>query len=319
MRAPLDEMFVFVSVVSEGGFTRAARKLGVTKQSVSERVARLESHLGVRLLERTTRSVKPTEIGQVYFERCRAIAGEVAEANEEARSRQLKPSGSLRISAPYLFGRRFLSPIVAEYMREYRDVQIEVVLGDGRVRLLEDGFDLAIRAGALTDSSLTSRLLGTVRVSTVVSPALLGRAKLEDGRDLAKFGCVGMRPEETWNVHGTPFVVRPSLVVNDLEFVCSAAMEGLGVAQLPELVTKDALAEKRLRRVLEREPFRVPVYAVFPSRQFLPVKVRSFVERLVAARLLDTSAASSPSRRGALFTPGPQRRVGVYGERRPRE
>jgi DNA-binding transcriptional LysR family regulator len=294
-RVPLDEMFVFVAVVTEGGFTRAARKLGVAKQSVSERVARLESHLGVRLLERTTRSVKPTEIGQVYFERCRAIASEVADANEEARSRQREPSGSVRISAPYLFGRRFLSPIVAAYMRDHRDVTVEVVLGDGRVRLLEDGFDLAIRVGALTDSTLTSRWLGTVRVSTVASPALLGRTKLRDGKDLAKLPCVGMRPEETWTVDGKPLVVRPGLVVNDLEFVCSAAVAGLGVAQLPELVTREALADKRLRRVLERDPLRVPVYAVFPSRQFLPVKVRSFVERLVSARLLDTAGRNGAS------------------------
>lgn len=276
-------MLLFAAVVEEGSFTRAARVHGITKQSVSDRISRLEASLGVRLLERTTRRLRLTEIGSLYFERCRRIASEIEEANQEARSRQYQPSGVLRISAPYLFGRRFLGPIVASYSREYANVEIELALGDRRVDLLAEGFDLAIRVGALDDSSISSRKLGSVRSSTVASRRLLERTPLRRRADLAQLDAIGMRRDEIWPVLGRSAPVRPRIVVNDLELACGLAVAGLGVAHLPELVTADHLQAGRLVRVLERAPLLVPVFALFPSRQFLPIKVRAFVDQLAAA------------------------------------
>lgn len=292
------DMLLFAAVVTEGSFTRAAAKHGTTKQSVSERVARLEGQLGVRLLERTTRRVRPTEIGFAYFERCRRIAAEVDEANHEARARQVEPSGTLRISAPYLFGRRFLGPIVAGYMKDLPKVSVEIHLGDRRVNLVEEGFDLAIRAGRLDDSSLTAKRLGDVRTSTVAAPSFLRRTPLRDRKALATAHAIGIRAEEEWFVGGRRVSVRPRLVVNDLEIACGAAIEGLGVAHLPEIVTADHLAAGRLRRVLEGAPELVPVFAVFPSRRFLSAKVRAFVDRLTDERVLATYGASLGLGRG---------------------
>lgn len=291
-------MLLFAAVVAEGSFTRAAAKHGTTKQSVSERIARLEGQLGVRLLDRTTRRVRPTEIGVAYFERCRRIAGEVDEANHEARARQVEPSGTLRISAPYLFGRRFLGPIVAGYMKDFPEVSVDVHLGDRRVNLVEEGFDLAIRAGRLDDSSLTARRLGDVRTSTVAAPSFLRRTPLRDRKALATADGIGIRAEEEWSVGGRRVVVRPRLVVNDLEIACDAAVRGLGVAHLPEIVTADHLETGRLRRVLEGTPEVVPVFAVFPSRRFVSAKVRAFLERLTDERVLGAYGVSLGPARG---------------------
>ena len=277
------DLLLFATVVTEGSFTRAARAHGITKQSVSDRISRLEASLGVRLLERTTRRLRLTEIGSLYVERCRRIAAEIEEANQEARSRQYQPSGVLRVSAPYLFGRRFLGPIVAAYAKEHANVAIELVLGDRRVDLLEDGFDLAIRVGALDDSSIASRKLGSVRSSTVASRRLLERTPLRRRADLAQVDLIGMRRDESWPIQGRRAPVRARIVVNDFEIACGLAVAGLGVAHLPELVTAEHLRAGRLVRVLESAPLLVPVFALFPSRQFLPIKVRAFVDQLAAS------------------------------------
>jgi DNA-binding transcriptional LysR family regulator len=290
-------MVLFVTVVRENGFTRAAHKLGSTKQSVSDRIARLETLLGVRLLERTTRRVRPTELGAIYFERCSRIAAAVEEANQEVRSRQIELTGLLRVTAPFLFGRRFLTPIVATFMRQHPKVRVEIVLGDRRTHLIDDGFDLAIRVGALDDSSLTARHLGNARISTVASPRLLKRLGLTDAALLDGVDCIGIRAEEEWVVQGRRLRIRPKLVVNDLEIACAAALAEIGIAYLPELVTAPHLRSGALIRAFEESsPFRVPVYAVYPSRQFLPAKVRAFIDLLAAAHALDPTH-EAPRRR----------------------
>lgn len=285
----IQEMLVFASVVREGGFTKAARKLGIAKQSVSDRVARLETHLGVRLLERSTRLVRPTEAGAAYFVRCDRIASEIEEANQEVRARQSEPQGHLRISSPYLFGRRFLAPVISRYMKSFPNVRVDLVLEDRRANLIEEGFDLAIRVGKLDDSSLSTRLLGSARISAVASPKLVQRHRLRAPKDLTKVPCIGLRPREEW-VWGTDRQsVKPHLVVNDLEIAADAAVADLGVAYLPDLVTGQHLRSGKLVRVFG-EVAPVPVFAVFPSRAFLPIKVRAFVDRLLAARLLEMPA-----------------------------
>jgi DNA-binding transcriptional LysR family regulator len=277
------DMVLFAAVVREGSFTRGARSLGITKQTASERVARLEEHLGVRLLERTTRSLRPTAAGAAYAERCNAIAAQVEEANREVQQQQLEATGVLRVSAPVLYGRRFLTPVMVAYLKRYPKVRVELVLSDRRVDLVEEGIDLAIRIGALDDSTLSARKLGEGRVFYVASPKFLARHGQPTPASLPRLPTIGMRAAETWEWRTGQVRVEPRLVVNDLELVAAAAVAGLGVARLPSLVCQDEVDRGRLQ-VLAHFPAATqrPVCAVFPSRKHLPARVRFFLEALVA-------------------------------------
>ncbi|HET9620351.1 MAG TPA: LysR family transcriptional regulator [Kofleriaceae bacterium] len=282
MIAPAD-MVLFAAVVREGSFTRAARRLGITKQTVSERIGKLEAAARVRLLERTTRSLRLTDAGEAYAQRYALIAAQIDEANAELSRRLAEPTGVLRVSAPVLYGRRFLAPVVADYMRRFPAVRVEVVLADRRVNLIEEGFDLAIRVGALDDSSLRATKLGEGYMYYVASPDFIARHGAPAATALAATRCIGLGRHETWTVAGAPSKVQPVLVVSDLEMACDAAIAGVGVARLPSLVCRDAVHAGRLVVVLEPTQAQLrPVYAVYPSRAYLPAKVRLFVDTLSA-------------------------------------
>lgn len=274
-------MILFARVVSEGGFTRAASRLGITKQSASERIARLEASLGVRLLERTTRRVRPTDAGLRYYENCAAIASLVEEANEEARAAQREPTGLLRVSAPTLYGRRYLAPVVATYVRQHPKARVEVLLADRRVHLIEEGFDLAIRIGELDDSSMSARKLGLGHTYYVASPAFLAKHGHPTPTSLPSTPCVGLRAAEQWEVAGAPVRIAPHVVVNDLEVACACAVAGVGVARLPAIVCREAVADGSLTVLFAPAGgLPTPVYAVFPSRTHLPARVRVFLDLL---------------------------------------
>jgi DNA-binding transcriptional LysR family regulator len=280
--APSD-MVLFAVVVRAGGFSAAARQLGITKQSVSERIARLEDALGVRLLERTTRTVRPTEAGTRYQRHCEAIVARIAEANDDVREQQSEPVGLLRISAPTLYGRLLLAPIVTGFRRQHPRVRIEVQLADRRVDLVEEGFDLAIRVGELPDSTLASRRLFDGRAVFVASPSLLEGREPPTADTLASWPIVGSRTQETWDVGGQELRVFPELVANDLQVVGELAVAGAGIALLPTLVCTEALAAGRLVCLFAGETtLSRPVHVVYPSRQYLPARVRLFIDALVA-------------------------------------
>lgn len=281
MIAPAD-MVLFAAVVREGSFTRAALRLGITKQTVSERIAKLEAAAKVRLLERTTRRLRPTDAGAAYALRCAQIAAQIDEANAELSQRHAEPVGLLRISAPVLYGRRFLARVVGDYMQRFPQVRVELVLADRRVNLVEEGFDLAIRIGAMDDSNLTVKKLGDGYMYYVASPRFIREHGAPKPAALRTTRCVGLARYETWSVGGVVAKVEPVLVVNDLEVACDAAIAGVGVARLPSLVCRDAVHAGRLELVLGAEPALPPVYAVYPSRAYLPAKVKTFVEALAA-------------------------------------
>jgi DNA-binding transcriptional LysR family regulator len=283
MISPAD-MLLFAAVAREGSFTGAARRLGITKQTASERLRKLEDALGVRLLERTTRRLRVTDAATAYLERCAAIAAQIDEANAEVRRRQTEPAGTLRISAPVLYGRRYLAPVISDYLHAYPQVRAHLVLADRRVDLIEEGFDVAIRVGELDDSSLTARKLGDGYMYYVASPAFLRKHGVPKPNSLRSTRCIGTKPFETWSPAGVPSKIEPVLVVNDLEIACDAAIAGIGVARLPSLVAYDAVASGRLRVLFGNDGSAVrPVYAMYPSRQYLPAKVGHFVERLVTS------------------------------------
>jgi len=278
---PPADMLLFAAVVREGGFTRAAAQLGITKQTVSERIAKLEERLGVRLLERTTRRIRVTDTGASYYERCAAIAAQIEAANDEVQERQSEPTGLLRVSAPVLYGRRFLAPVVASYMQRHPKVTVEVLLVDRRVDLVAEGLDLAIRIGTLDDSSITARKLGEAHMYHVASPGYLATHGSPTAHTLRTARCIGRRTHETWDIGGIRSKLEPVLVVNDHEAACDAAIAGIGIARLPGLVCRAPVLDGRLRLLFPTSTTLVrPIYAVYPSRQYLPPKVRAFIETL---------------------------------------
>lgn len=293
MIAPSD-MVLFATVVREGSFTAAARRLGVTKQSTSERIARLETQLGVRLLERTTRQLRMTESGATYFDRCAAIAAQIDDGNAEVQRRQAEPTGLLRVSSPMLYGRRFLAPAVAQYLERYPQARAEIVLADRKVNLIEEGIDVAVHIGTLDDSSLIARKLGEGPVVYVASPGFLARYGKPKANDLQSARCIGFTPFETWAVKNVRARIDPVLTVNDLDAACDAAIAGVGIARVPKMICGEAVRDGRLQVLFGPKPAMVrPIHAVYPSRVNLPSKVRLFVE------LLATSVGDQrlPSRR----------------------
>jgi len=283
-------MMLFTAVVREGSFTRAAKKLGVTKQSASDRVAKLEARLGVRLLERTTRVVRPTDVGAAYYERCGAIAAQIEEANREVFDRQSEPGGLLRISAPYLFARRFLSPVLTAYMKRYPNVRVDVALDDRRVLLVDQGFDVALRVGTLEDSSLSVRHLGDFRLSFVASASVLSTlpsARPVQPSSLRDIPCIGLRSRETWSIGEARVKIEPRLVVNDLEIACDAAIAGLGIAMLPSFLAREPLESGALTELWPGEGGGVRAHAVFPSRRYLSAKVRCLLDMIAETGALE--------------------------------
>lgn len=296
MSISVADMVLFAAVVREGSFTRAARQLGITKQTVSERIGKLEEQLGVRLLERSTRHLRLTDPGAAYQERCAAIAALIDEANSEVQKRQAEPVGLLRVSAPVLYGRRYLAKVVADFLERHGRARVELVLSDRRVNLIEEGFDLAIRIGPLDDSQLAARKLGEGHVYCVASPGYLHKHGAPSPKELRAARCIATRPFETWEVGGVQSKIEAALVVNDLEVACDAAVAGVGVALLPGLVCREAVLAGHLRVLFGPEPVLLrAVYAVYPSRSYLPAKVRVFLEALAA--LVEPMLPIEPPRR----------------------
>jgi DNA-binding transcriptional LysR family regulator len=222
-----------------------------------------------------------TEPGRAYFDRCAAIATQIDEANRQVVGAQLEPAGLLRVSAPVLYGRRYLAPVVSEYLRRYPRARVELMLVDRRVDLVEEGVDLAVRIGELASSSLTARKLGEGHTYLVASPKFLARHVVPNPSSLTSVPCIGMQPRETWSVGPTKVRVEPVLVVNDLEVACDAAVAGVGVACLPGIVCRQAVERRQLRVLFgATSAIAKGVYAVYPSRQYLPAKVRAFIDAL---------------------------------------
>ncbi|MDX2093493.1 MAG: LysR family transcriptional regulator [Kofleriaceae bacterium] len=296
--APAD-MLLFATVVRDGSFTRAARSAGITKQSASERIGKLERALGVRLLERTTRHLRLTDAGATYYARCAAIATQVDEANQEVQRQLTAPVGLLRVSTPVLYGRRFLGKVTTTYLQRYPQMRVEVVLADRRVNLVEEGFDLAIRIGVLDDSTLAARRLSEGRVYYVASPTFLRAHRGLTAAAVRDVRTIGMSAHESWTLSGKSLKVEPHLVVNDLELACEAAMAGLGIARLPSLVCADALVNRKLQLAFPDATLTSPVHAVYPSRQYMPAKTRAFLELMGELDLSVDLPTGRPPRRAA--------------------
>ena len=284
----LDDMRIFVATVDAHNFTAAAKRLALSKQFVSRRVMALEEALGVQLLIRNTRKLAVTELGQEFYERARRILGEVEDAEQAMSLRRAGPRGLLRVSAPMSFGMMHLSPLVASFLREHADVRFDMELSDRTVDVVGEGFDMAIRIGALPDSTLIAQKLVDVRMVVCCSPGYVRRrgAPVVPG-DLARHSCLlyGHGGVVSWDfvVDGVSKGVEVSgpLRANNGELVRDAAVAGLGIVRLPDFIVAEAVGSGLLVTVLEEFlPSATTVYAVYPQHRQSSVSIRVFVEFL---------------------------------------
>jgi len=285
----LNEIVVFARVVEAGSFTAAARELGMPKSTVSRKVSDLESRLGARLLQRTTRKLSLTDVGNTYYQHARRVVDEVEEAERAVTQMQEAPRGLLRITTPLTF--RYLGSIVASFLERYPDVQVEMVGTDRVVDLIDEGFDLAVRAGELADSTLIARSLGSERSVIAANPQFIDRRGAPSSpSDLAEIDCVvfsGTSDPTNWTLRGDGETVTTRvsarLTVNDFEVVRQVAVAGGGIALLPLSLCCDDLRAGRLVRVLPDwcSPA-APIHAVYPSTRHLSPKVSAFLDHLQA-------------------------------------
>jgi DNA-binding transcriptional LysR family regulator len=286
----LAEMEAFVQVVDHGGFTDAARKMGLSKSAVSKHVSALEQRLAVRLLNRTTRRVSPTEVGLAYYDRARGVLAEAEDADSMVTAMQATPKGALKVSAPINFGVRQVTPAVADFLCAYLEVDINLVLDDRYVELIAEGYDLAIRIGQLADSSLKARKLAEARSVIAAAPAYLAeRGTPRSVDDLNEHRLLHYSQLSTgnfWRIRtasGEERQVRVGgrLTVNNGEALMRAAEAGLGITQVPSFMLGDALVRGRLVEVLaDRPPDLLGIYAIYPQGRFPQPKLRAFIDFL---------------------------------------
>jgi LysR family transcriptional regulator for bpeEF and oprC len=286
-----EEAACFVAVVEAGGFSAAARSRGARKATLSRRVQSLERRIGVQLMVRTTRSIRLTDEGRAYFSQAQRAVALLGDAEKTVAHARAEPSGVLRVSATAALAGMMLEPVVVAYLRKHPRVSVELDTSARRVDLVREGFDLALRVGALPDSSLVAQRLGTARGGYFASPAYLRRhGEPESPDDLQAHDAVvipaGAGPPEWPFVHGgqaRSVVVRPRLVTENFELAVRAAIEGLGVLRAPDYFVREAVRERKLRAVLGAfTPPEVQVSALVPPGGMLAPRTRAFVALLTA-------------------------------------
>lgn len=281
---------LYIRVVELGSFSKAASEAGIGQPAATKQIAQLEAALGARLLHRSTHGVMPTEIGQLYLEKCRQIAHHVEEAESVAALMQSELRGTLRINTSVAFGRRVLVPLVVPFMKTHRQLQVDLSFEDRYVDLVEQGIDLAVRMGRLADSSLGARYLGINPWVLVGAPAYLDeRGEPATPDDLNTHDALiysTVQGDARWQLTGPDgdvrsVTVRGPLRSNNLSALLSAARSGMGLAALPWYVATESVRSGAVRPVLTR--WNLPaqeIHAVYPSPRLLPAKVQVFVDWL---------------------------------------
>ena len=287
----LTEMEAFATVVDQGGFTDAAKKMGISKSAVSKHVSSLETRLGARLLNRTTRRVSPTEIGLAYYDRARRVLNDAGEADALVTAMQSAPSGMLRVSVATDFGVNHLSPILGDFLHTYPEITVNMVQNNRYVELISEGFDMAIRVGELEDSSLRARKLTETNKRMIASPDYFqkyGRPqRIDDLNDHKLLHYSNQAAGNVWKItapSGEQRQVRTagSLTVNDGQSLLNAAIGGLGIAYLPSFLFAESLRQGLLEDAIPDLPMETQgIYAIYPPGRYTQPKVRAFIDFLV--------------------------------------
>jgi DNA-binding transcriptional LysR family regulator len=295
----LDAMTVFQTAVEAGSLSAAGRKLGMPLATVSRKISELEAHLKTRLLHRSTRQLTLTDAGHAYLAASKRILEQIDEAERAASGEYSAPKGDLLITAPIVFGRLHVLPIVVDFLQAYPDVDVRLLLGDRSVNLLEDHIDLAVRIGELPDSSLSATRVGSIRRVVCGSPDYFAKHGMPQSPDeLSQHQCIrfdALGAANTWvfNAAGLDVSVpiHPRLIVNTAEAAIDAAVASFGVTRVLSYQIASALQSGLLSVVLETfEPAAVPVSLVYSRQGRLPVKLRAFID-FAQTRLRQSMAA----------------------------
>lgn len=295
---------IFVKVVELQSFTDAASVLGISKSHCSKQVRRLEDRLQVRLINRTTRQISATGAGQAFYERCARVLESLDEAEQAIGQMQQRPTGTLRLSGPLAFGVRYLGPAVASFMAQHDTLTVDLRLADRRVDLVDEGFDMAIRIGALSDSSLIARKLAPIRTVLCASPAYLAsNPPISHPRDLRDHSCLRYHYQATgpsWHFRhrdGREEAVRVSgrFLADNGDVMVEAAVAGLGVVYVPDFLAAGPLRRGELVPLLPAWLHeRTALWALYPHTRHLSAKVRLFIDFL-AERFADVPWRVGPA------------------------
>lgn len=286
-------MNVYVAVAEEEGFAAASRRLKLSAPAVTRAVAELEDKLGVKLLYRTTRHVRTTDAGVRYLEDARRILRDIEMANEAAIGVNAEPKGHLSITAPVLFGQKYITPGIVEYLKAYPNTQVDALFLDRVVNLLEEGFDVGIRIGKLPDSTMKARKVGNVRLVLVASPDYLANSGIpKHTHDLAQHTLINSSAgsmAQDWqfmeNGKMQTLQIKPRLTVTTNQAAINAAKEGLGITRVISYQVADELASGELETVLSHFDLPcIPVHIIHREDHLSSGKVRSFID-LIAERL----------------------------------
>ena len=291
MKARSDELQIFVSVIECGSISAAAEQVGQTPSAVSRTLSRLEAKLDTTLINRTTRRMDLTEEGKYFFEQAKVILAQMDELEERLSSRQKNPAGRLRINAAVPFMLHGIVPYIAEFRSLYPEIQLELNSDDLIIDLLEQSTDIAIRIGALADSTLHARSLGCTPLHILASPAYLKQYGTPDTvAELAGHTLLGFSQTETLNhwplrhVEGDRWLIQPSVSASSGETVRQLALEGQGICCLSNFMTVDDIDAGRLVPVLEafNSGYRQPIHAVFYRNSQLALRIQCFLDFIQA-------------------------------------
>ncbi len=286
----LGDLMVFTKVVETESLTKAGQLLGLPKSTVSRRLSRLEEHLGVQLLHRTTRSVTVTQDGATFFDYCLRSIGVLRDGERALQQEKASPRGVVKIALPYVLGQSLIGPLIADYLQHFPDVRVVSVLSDDAVGLLREGFDVALAVGPFADSGLIAVKLGSTGCGAFGAPGYFERKGMPQNHgelprfDLLAAGSVDRR--HRWTLHSADAEVTveftPRLLCNDLLLLRQAVLSELGIASLPAFLCKRDLAEGRLVEVLPGwQAADMQFFALFADPKGVPVRVRTLIDWLV--------------------------------------
>ncbi len=288
-----DGIVAFTKVVNCGGFSAAAKATGHSTSYISKEINKLETRLGVRLLNRTTRSISLTPEGKVYFQQCEQMVSDAEGILGELDNNKLHPKGLLKISCPVSFGLNYLQPILSEFMHLYPDINLELDLNDRQVDVVQDGFDLVVRASAqLDESSLICRKIMSSKAHIIASKAYVSKhGKPEHPRELEQHQCIcysNLAAPTKWPFSGSgeqdfSIDVTANILCNSAQMELAMVLADHGICRLPEFAIKELMGSDKIECLFtDFDPVIIDVFAVYPSKKHLSPKIRLLIDLLVS-------------------------------------
>lgn len=283
----INNIEIFVKIAEHKSFSTAAELLRLPKSTVSRRIALMEESLEVKLINRTTRHLSLTAIGQAYYEKCLRVLEQLDDAHNVIRGSQAQPTGRLRITMPYELGLFFMPDAINGFLKAFPTISLEVELANRMVDIVEEGIDVALRIGQLSDSSLTQVKFGTMRAGIYASPDFLkNRTVPKHPSELPLEECLQFRPARvsSWVFHDKNNIMievipRGRLIANSMKYICEAAVSALGIGAINTVVATPYVQRQKLIEILSDYKLSfVNIYAVYPSRKFLSPNVRVFID-----------------------------------------